>query len=326
MKLESKEVNMSMFPVKNSPPFLQLLILLLLMPVSVFVVSLAGILLLLPFGGAEFWEAWMQGQLSLAQLKYLQLLQNAGLFIVPALLAAQLFSGSVSRGLHFMRPSARGLLLAMVLILGAQPLVLWLASDAWQPTLPESLQGLSQWMQGSEEAVNKTIYRFLDTRGLPPLLFNLLLMVVLPALGEEMLFRGSLQPMLQRWLGKPHAAVWLTAFLFSAMHLQFLTFFPRLFLGALLGYLLLYGKSLWYPIAGHFINNLLALVLFHYYRLTQPEVNPLSMEQSPPMLWLVTLSMALSLLVLLALKKHTEKHQSASETSSAPSFSEGRYT
>src|SRR5690554_7701612 len=78
---------MSMFPVKNSPPFLQLLILLLLMPVSVFVVSLAGILLLLPFGGAEFWEAWMQGQLSLAQLKYLQLLQSAGLFIVPALLA-----------------------------------------------------------------------------------------------------------------------------------------------------------------------------------------------------------------------------------------------
>src|SRR5690554_1178690 len=143
---------MSMFPVKNSPPFLQLLILLLLMPVSVFVVSLAGILLLLPFGGAEFWEAWMQGQLSLAQLKYLQLLQSAGLFIVPALLAAQLFSGSVSRGLHFMRPSARGLLLAMVLILAAQPLVLWLASDAWQPTLPESLQGHSQWMQGSEEA------------------------------------------------------------------------------------------------------------------------------------------------------------------------------
>lgn len=309
-----------MFPVKNSPPFLQLLILLLLMPVSVFVVSLAGILLLLPFGGAEFWEAWMQGQLSLAQLKYLQLLQSAGLFIVPALLAAQLFSGSVSRGLHFMRPSARGLLLAMVLILGAQPLVLWLASDAWQPTLPESLQGLSQWMQGSEEAVNKTIYRFLDTRGLTPLLFNLLLMVVLPALGEEMLFRGSLQPMLQRWLGRPHTAIWLTALLFSAMHLQFLTFFPRLFLGALLGYLLLYGKSLWYPVAGHFINNLLALFFFYYYRFSQPAVNPLSMEQSAPALWLLLLSGILTGGILMLLKKN----QSRAVPPAPSSFSEGR--
>ncbi|WP_088653779.1 CPBP family intramembrane glutamic endopeptidase [Geofilum rhodophaeum] len=311
---------MSNAPFKNSHPLLQLLILLLLMPVSVFVVSLLGMLLLLPFGGTTLWEAWMQGQPSLPQLKYLQVLQSVGLFIVPALLAARLFSDSLRTGLFFKRPSVPGLLLSICLIIAAQPLVLWLASEALQPTLPEGLRGLSEWMHQSEETVNKTLYRFLDTRGTMPLLLNLLMMVVLPALGEEMLFRGSLQPMLQRWLGRPHTAIWLTALLFSAMHLQFLTFFPRLFLGALLGYLLLYGKSLWYPVAGHFINNLLALFLFYYYRFSQPDVNPLSMEQSAPALWLLLLSGVLTGGILMLLKKN----QSRAVPPATSSFSEGR--
>jgi hypothetical protein len=70
-------------------------------------------------------------------------------------------------------------------------------------------------------------------------------------------------------------AVWITAFLFSAIHLQFFTFLPRFLLGLALGYLMLWGGNIWYPVAGHFANNLLSMVVFYYYRYSKPEMNPL---------------------------------------------------
>lgn len=87
------------------------------------------------------------------------------------------------------------------------------------------------------------------------LYFNLLVVAVIPALGEELLFRGGIQQNLQAWTGRPHLAVWLTAVAFSAIHLQFEGFIPRLILGAALGYLFLWTRNLWIPIIAHFAFN-----------------------------------------------------------------------
>jgi membrane protease YdiL (CAAX protease family) len=86
-------------------------------------------------------------------------------------------------------------------------------------------------------------------------------MALLPSLFEEFLFRGTLQPFLTKWFVNKHIAIIVTAFIFSAIHLQFFGFFPRFLLGIYLGYLFLWGKSLWLPILAHFLHNAISLIL-----------------------------------------------------------------
>jgi len=121
--------------------------------------------------------------------------------------------------------------------------------------LPESLKGIEDWMKATEtEAANLTgAFIKMDSIGL--FLFNLLMIGVLPAIGEEMLFRGLLQRLLRDWFGNIHVAIFMAAFFFSAMHMQFYGFFPRMMLGVIFGYLFYWSGSLWVPIWAHFINN-----------------------------------------------------------------------
>jgi hypothetical protein len=91
------------------------------------------------------------------------------------------------------------------------------------------------------------------------LFFNLLIIAVLPALGEELLFRGYLQQKMCQWIRKPILAIIITAILFSAIHMQFLAFLPRFALGVVLGYLFYWSGSLWLPIIAHFLNNALVI-------------------------------------------------------------------
>ena len=82
-------------------------------------------------------------------------------------------------------------------------------------------------------------------------------------LSEEMLFRGAMLPTMQDSRLGTHAVVWLVAIIFSAIHLQFYGFIPRMLLGVWLGYLLVWTRSLWVPIIAHTLNNS-TVVLFSY--------------------------------------------------------------
>lgn len=86
-------------------------------------------------------------------------------------------------------------------------------------------------------------------------LIVLLVIAVIPAFSEEFLFRGLVQNEFLRWFKNPHLAVWVTGAVFSAIHFQFLGFFPRMILGALLGYVYVWSGNILYPMLGHFVNN-----------------------------------------------------------------------
>jgi len=81
------------------------------------------------------------------------------------------------------------------------------------------------------------------------------MIAILPAIGEELLFRGVLQRIFANWTKNIHLGVWIAAILFSAMHMQFYGFLPRMMLGVLFGYLFVWSGSLLLPILCHFINN-----------------------------------------------------------------------
>lgn len=234
-----------------------------------------ALLAALPFTDGLFLAGTEGMPLSVNMLRYFQIVQSFSVFIIPSLLAGLFFWGHLTRGIGFRRPATGLLLMSLAIIVSSQPLVSYLGILNNNMQLPEFLRGLELWMKQSEDSSTDIIYSFLDTDRPGLLLINFIMIAILPALGEEMLFRGVLQPVFREWLKNKHVAVWLTAFLFSAIHLQFFTFLPRFFLGLALGYLMLLGKNLWYPVAGHFANNFMSLIIFYYYRYTNPDINPL---------------------------------------------------
>ena len=122
---------------------------------------------------------------------------------------------------------------------------------------------IPDWMFVFDNNAEKITKYFLKMNTLGDLFFNVLVIAIIPAIGEELFFRGYLQEKMTQWLGKPDVAIIITAILFSAIHMQFQGFLPRFALGLILGYLFYWSGSLWLPIIAHLLNNAMA-VTFSY--------------------------------------------------------------
>ena len=126
--------------------------------------------------------------------------------------------------------------------------------------LPDSMRFIEEYLRQMEEEAALLTERFLQADDGWGLFINIGLMALLPALAEEISFRGVLQQLLG---GRTHVAIWLTAFLFSAIHMQFYGFVPRMLMGALFGYMFVWTGSLWVPIVMHFVNNGIAVLCYY---------------------------------------------------------------
>lgn len=127
-----------------------------------------------------------------------------------------------------------------------------------------SMLNLPDWMNNLEKEANGFTEAFLKMNSPADLIYNLIIIALIPAIGEELLFRGLIQQLLKGMFNNIHLAVLFSAIFFSSMHLQFYGFLPRMILGMVLGYLFVWSGSLWLPIAAHFVNNA-ATILFSYF-------------------------------------------------------------
>jgi membrane protease YdiL (CAAX protease family) len=171
-------------------------------------------------------------------------------FLAPAGVFLFLFYRS-SWKTHLGLVRAPGLIVCIVAIItlfAAFPLV-QLAYEA-NMALP-----LPEWMRSLEESAAEVMKDILVMDSIGGFLLTLLLVAVFPAIGEELIFRGILQNQIAEWTRRPILAVWLAAIIFSAIHMQFEGFLPRMVLGAVLGFLYLWTNNLWAPILGHAVNN-----------------------------------------------------------------------
>lgn len=126
------------------------------------------------------------------------------------------------------------------------------------------LAGFDQWMRDQEATARRLTLQVARMDSGAELLATLVALALVPAVGEELVFRGIVQPTLTRGLGgRAHLGIWLTAAVFSAIHLQFLGFVPRLLLGAGFGYLYQWSGRLAVPIAAHFTNNAVQVLLLY---------------------------------------------------------------
>jgi membrane protease YdiL (CAAX protease family) len=130
---------------------------------------------------------------------------------------------------------------------------------------PSFLKGFEHWVREREHAValkTEMLYKFDSS---VELLIALLVIAVLPGIGEELVFRGLIQNELYRGTGNIHLSIWIAAAIFSALHMQFFGFVPRLLLGALFGYLYYWSANLSFAMLAHLIFNgaTLAFLYFH---------------------------------------------------------------
>ena len=131
---------------------------------------------------------------------------------------------------------------------------------------PAFLGGFEDWAREKEEEL-RLVTEFLTEFGsLNQFIIVFIVVAVIPAIGEELIFRGILQNKFHIYFKNIHVAIIFTSILFSGFHLQFFGFIPRLFLGILFGYIYYWSGNLWYPILGHFVNNGFTLILIYLYQ------------------------------------------------------------
>ena len=153
------------------------------------------------------------------------------------------------------------LLVGVVLMFVSLPVTNQLTTWNEAMKLPAVFQKVEELMQQMEDMAADLTERMLQVDTFGGLLFNLLVIALIPAIGEELTFRGVIQQWLVKVLKNPHVGILLASVIFSFIHFQFYGFFPRLFLGMLLGYMFYYSGSIWVSILMHFINNGTAVVI-----------------------------------------------------------------
>lgn len=186
-------------------------------------------------------------------IRILTAMNQVGAFLVSTWIFVRMFGMQSVEGLYLRRFAPALWVVVPVLMLAASPLIdLSYRFNVW--IIPEGswLEGLFKPLEEGGETVTKAILQMDD---LPGFLLNMLIIAILPALGEELAFRGVLQNQLAKSFKNIHLAVWVGALLFSAYHMQFYGFIPRMLMGALFGYLVIWTGSLWPSILAHLMNN-----------------------------------------------------------------------
>lgn len=238
------------------------------------------------------WFALPINHASTGALLTFQGLQAIALFIVPSLAVAYLWSNEPLRWLGMYSRKSKvesqksdtswslvGLSIAIIVLF--IPLINCLVAWNQSVRLPESMQGIEQLMRQMEEQADALLQSFLTYQNGAwwVLVLNLLILAVLPAIGEELTFRGVLQGLLskrplaishspqaandQKAQATSHLAVWLTAAVFSFVHFQFYGFVARLLLGVVLGYALIWSGRIGYSMLMHATNNALSVLVFY---------------------------------------------------------------
>jgi membrane protease YdiL (CAAX protease family) len=200
-------------------------------------------------------------------VKVLLFMNSFGLFVLPPLVFCYLFRLSIPE--FFKLNEFRTIQLLPVLFLLFVlflPVLNFTVELNKLLILPDWLSDVESWMKTAEDSATEKTTALLQMNSYSDLFINLILVGLLPAIGEELAFRGVVQQTLIKHNKNPHWGIWGAAFIFSFIHFQFFGFLPRLLLGAFFGYLFFWSKSLWLPILGHFINNASAVLISFYFK------------------------------------------------------------
>lgn len=209
-------------------------------------------------------------------LLYMQGVSTIGTFLIPAMVASYLISPypSAYLGLEVF-PKKAGLIIILLLVLTLSGTVI---SDSLYKLstaipFPESWSGLKEYLDGAQNAMEDQMASFLNMQNPSDFLMVLMVMAVLPAVCEESLFRGILQPLFIRACKSAGWGIIISSLLFGLLHQQFYSFLSIFALSVVLGYLRFWTKSLWVSVVMHFFNNASIVIAIYFFDLSLDELS-----------------------------------------------------
>jgi len=302
--------------MKSSSPVFQLFILLILVTCSMLVFTFLAILISMPvYGFSSLSEVISSMDVSqqdnLSLLRFFQVFNHIGIFLLPALLYVVYFNYPI---LNFFKLNKPPLILSafmvLILLISVVPILDVITTFNEKLELPQAFGKIELWLRQSEQNALELTERFLNVYTVYDLMFNIFMIALLPALGEELIFRGIIQKIFTDWIkGSPFIAIFITSVLFSALHMQFYSLLPRLLLGIVLGYLMYWSGTLWLPVAAHFINNFMAVMVYY---LTANQIISMDPDHISTYLglWGIIASMAISILLFVFIRDYERKKAS----------------
>jgi membrane protease YdiL (CAAX protease family) len=229
-------------------------------------------------------------------MRYILITQDISLFIIPAIIILRKLKPLDHRGFPDMRlPEVKDIGLIIVLAFCIFPVTGLTGYLNSLMHLPDWLSGLEKWMTEKEESASGMVNALMKPEGFGVMILNLFLVAMLPAISEELIFRGVFQKILTGVLRSAHKAIWITAFVFSFMHFQFFGFVPRFILGLVFGYLFFWGGTLWLPVIAHFVNNAVPVISSYLHGLDKAN----SLEDIP--VWQQLLALPVPLIISIAI-------------------------
>lgn len=204
--------------------------------------------------------------------------------------------------------NAKTIGLVVLLQLCFMPLNSWLQELNEGIGFPASLSGLEDFMKQMESSLAQMTEYLTNFDSFPKMLVGFIVIAVVAGVGEELIFRGLIQRKLYLGFKNPHVAIWVAAFIFSAIHMQFYGLIPRMMLGAMFGYFYYWTGNLWVPIIAHIFNNGFAVVIYYLSKQRVISADMEEMEHFP--MPAVIASAVLSILVLFLFKKYSSNTDS----------------
>ena len=266
-------------PVNHLRPSLQFLILVAITMGVVLAGNLIGAVVVAAIYGLDMVLNIAQLDLSApGTVNALWILQILGttlpLLVVPLVFARFV----VKQPQEYLKPSFQFPWTLIVIVIGvmvvSSPMIELLGRINQNMVLPEYLSGVQKWMRDSEDKAQKLVEFLLKMDSVAAVIANVIAIGLFTAIVEELMFRGCMQTIFVKWTGNVHAAVWITGILFSAFHMEFFGFLPRLLLGVLFGYFTAWSGSVWPAVWAHFLNNASAVVAFYLYQHKLVKVDP----------------------------------------------------
>ncbi|MFB6306397.1 MAG: lysostaphin resistance A-like protein [Flavobacteriales bacterium] len=201
---------------------------------------------------------------AISAAKFQTLMMHTGLMVIPSLIFPYVIKENTIDYLKLnQKIYSREMILTIILMIALLPIIKWLGDFNSKLSLPDAFSSLEKNMRDLQEKARKMTESFIKMNSFSTFLLNLFIIAIIPAIGEEFLFRGLLQKLIGEWTKNIHIGIFVSAILFSALHFQFFGFLPRMFLGVIFGYLFIWSGTIWLPIFAHFINNG-AAVFFSY--------------------------------------------------------------
>lgn len=254
-------------------------------------------------------------------VKMIQVVSTLIIFFIPAVITARIVSVKPFERLGFHKGVKFNRAVAAVLImLCALPLVGFLAEINKAIPVTTAMKKMFDAMESQYAEQVKLMATFKT-----PLdyIIAMFIIALMPAVVEEVFFRGAMQNIFMRWFKIPWLVIFITGFIFSAIHFSWYGFIPRLGLGMILGYIFYYTGNLWYSIIAHFFNNGLMVTIL-YWQYTKEKKIDMEVGESAPW-WAGIISAAVVIGLFIVLKKLSATKIAPGSIAAAPAAGQTDY-